>query len=204
MLVTCLGNLRGVVQMLYAFNGCTALRTITVDSDWALPASGVSGSMTFYNYKQLAGRQGNSVRKIVVYYTGTEASAHNNLLYFSRESAKASAHCFIDRDGTLRQSVAEGDTAWHAGHWATNLCSVGIEVVSGGSDFTEAQICTLAELVADLRGRYGVSAENVIRHYDVTGKLCPAPYVDASKWAGCILGSAGARFPRTLASWRSA
>ena len=130
-----------------------------------------------------AGRQGSSVRKIVVHYTGTEASAHNNLLYFSRESAKASAHYFIDRDGTLRQSVAEGDTAWHAGHWATNLCSVGIEVVSGGSDFTDAQIRTLAELVADLRGRYGISAENVIRHYDVTGKLCPAPYVDAAKWA---------------------
>ena len=118
-----------------------------------------------------AGRQGNRIRKIVVHYTGTEASAHNNLLYFSRSSAGASAHYFIDKDGTLRQLVSEGDTAWHAGHWATNLCSVGIEVVSGGADFTEAQINTLATLVAD------------IRHYDVTGKLCPAPYVDGSKWA---------------------
>ncbi len=72
---------------------------------------------------------------------------------------------------------------WHAGHWQTNLRSVGIEVVSGGSDFSEAQICTLASLVAELRGRYGISADDVIRHYDVTGKLCPAPYVDAGKWA---------------------
>lgn len=130
-----------------------------------------------------AGRQGNRISKIVVHYTGTEASAHNNLLYFSRTSAGASAHYFIDKDGTLRQSVSEGDTAWHAGHWATNLCSVGIEVVSGGADYTEAQINTLAALVADIRARCGVSADNVIRHYDVTGKLCPAPYVDASKWA---------------------
>ncbi len=72
---------------------------------------------------------------------------------------------------------------WHAGHWQTNLRSVGIEVVSGGSDFSEAQICTLASLVAELRGRYGISADDVMRHYDVTGKLCPAPYVDAGKWA---------------------
>ncbi len=129
------------------------------------------------------GRQGNRISKIVVHYTGTEASAHNNLLYFSRSSAKASAHYFIDKDGTIRQSVSEGDTAWHAGHWGTNLCSVGIEVVSGGADFTEAQIDALAGLVADIRGRCGVSADNVIRHYDVTGKLCPAPYVDGSKWA---------------------
>ena len=130
-----------------------------------------------------AGRQGNRISKIVVHYTGTEASAHNNLLYFSRSSAGASAHYFIDRDGTLRQSVSEGDMAWHAGHWGTNLCSVGIEVVSGGSDFTEAQIETLSQLVAEIRGRCGIGAEDVIRHYDVTGKLCPAPYVDAGKWA---------------------
>ncbi len=130
-----------------------------------------------------AGRQGNRISKIVVHYTGTEASAHNNLLYFSRSSAGASAHYFIDKDGTLRQSVSEGDTAWHAGHWATNLCSVGIEVVSGGADFTEAQVRTLSALVADIRSRCGVTTDNVIRHYDVTGKLCPVPYVNGSKWA---------------------
>ena len=114
-----------------------------------------------------AGRQGNRISKIVVHYTGTEASAHY----------------FIDKDGTLRQSVSEGDTAWHAGDWGTNLCSVGIEVVSGGADFTEAQIETLAALVAEIRGRCGIGKDNVIRHYDVTGKLCPAPYVDGGKWA---------------------
>lgn len=130
-----------------------------------------------------SGRQGCSVSKIVVHYTGTSASAHNNLLYFSRQSAKASAHYFIDKDGTLRQSVKEADTAWHAGHWATNLRSIGIEVVSAGEDFTEQQICTLTELVADIRNRYGISEGNVIRHYDVTGKNCPAPYVNSSKWS---------------------
>ena len=31
--------------------------------------------------------------------------------------------------------------------------------------------------------KYGIGASGVIRHYDVTGKLCPAPYVAASKWA---------------------
>lgn len=129
-----------------------------------------------------AGRQGCAVNTIVVHYTGTGASAHNNLLYFSRSSASASAHYFIDKGGSARQSVKEGDTAWHAGHWQTNLHSVGIEVVSAGEDFTEAQVASLAALVADIRKRYGVAAQSVIRHFDVTGKHCPAPYVDASKW----------------------
>ena len=71
---------------------------------------------------------------------------------------------------------------------------MGIEVVSGGADFTEAQVNALAALVADIRSRCGVSADNVIRHYDVTGKLCPAPYVNSSKWAALharICGGSG-------------
>lgn len=132
------------------------------------------------NYTQ--GRRGNSVRKVVVHYTGTGASAHNNLLYFSRSRAGASAHYFIGKDGDLRQSVPEKDTAWHAGNWTMNLQSVGIEVVSAGEDFTEAQIRTLAALVGELMSRYRLSPSDVIRHYDVTGKRCPAPYVDRAKW----------------------
>lgn len=79
--------------------------------------------------------------------------------------------------------MKECDTAWHAGHWQTNLHLVGIEMVSAGEDFTEEQGASLASLMTDIRGRYGIAANSVIRHSDVTGKHRPAPYVDASKWA---------------------
>lgn len=49
-----------------------------------------------------AGCQGCAINTVVVHYTGTSASAHNNLLYFSRPSASASAHYFIDKDGSVR------------------------------------------------------------------------------------------------------
>ena len=130
----------------------------------------------------IKGRRGSAIDYIVVHYTGTDASAHNNLVYFSRNAAKASAHYFVDRDGTLRQSVPEADTAWHAGKWAMNCRSIGIENVSAGEDFTEAQIETLTALARALMAKYGIPADHVIRHYDVTGKLCPAPYVDSAKW----------------------
>jgi hypothetical protein len=143
------------------------------------------------------GRHGCGISNVVVHYTSTGASAHDNLLYFSRSDAKASAHYFIDKDGTLRQSVREGDTAWHAGNWGVNLHSVGIEVVSAGEDFTEEQVATLTSLVADLRARYGIASGDVIRHYDVTGKLCPAPYVDAGKWAALHARICGGEVPAT-------
>lgn len=128
------------------------------------------------------GRRGCKVDHIAIHYTGTEASAHNNLLYFSRNSVGASAHYFIDRDGTICQSVSEEDIAWAVGQWNMNCRSISIENVSAGDDFTDAQKASLRDLVLDIMNRYGIPADHVIRHYDVTGKLCPAPYVDSSKW----------------------
>ena len=44
--------------------------------------------------------------------------------------------------------------------------------------FTDETYATLVHLVAWLQGRYGLEAEDIIRHYDVTGKICPKYYVE--------------------------
>ena len=126
-----------------------------------------------------------AIDRIVVHFTATLASARNNATYFSRnEGQGASAHYFVD-DITpeIYQSVAEGDTAWHAGDWQMNCRAIGIEVVSAGEDFSDVEVDKLSWLVQRLMDKYGIGAAGVIRHYDVTGKRCPAPYVAASKWA---------------------
>ena len=128
-----------------------------------------------------AGRGGRAIDGMAVHYTATSASAHNNLVYFSRPGAGASAHLFVDKDGAIRQSVRLEDTAWAVGDFAENQRTVSVEVVSAGEDFTDAQVAALAEIYAYLRATYGIT--RVIRHYDVTGKRCQAPYVDAGKWA---------------------
>lgn len=126
-----------------------------------------------------------AIDRIVVHFTATLASARNNATYFARnEGQGASAHYFVD-DITpeIYQSVAEGGTAWHAGDWQMNCRAVGIEVVSAGDDFSATEAEKLGWLVKRLMAKCGIGASGVIRHYDVTGKLCPAPYVAASKWA---------------------
>ena len=126
-----------------------------------------------------------AIDHIVVHFTATLASARNNATYFARnEGQGASAHYFVD-DITpeIYQSVAEGDTAWHAGDWQMNCRAIGIEVVSAGEDFSATEVEKLGWLVRKLMAKYGIGASGVIRHYDVTGTLCPAPYVAASKWA---------------------
>lgn len=127
------------------------------------------------------GRGGKTIKEMAVHYTATSASAHNNLVYFSRKGANASAHLFVDKDGAIRQSVNFADTAWSVGNFARNQQSVSVEVVSAGEDFTAAQVNALKSIYQYLNKHYGVTS--VIRHYDVTGKRCPAPYVDGDKWA---------------------
>ena len=131
------------------------------------------------------GRGGKKITHIVVHYTSgkntSEGAALANCKYFNRNSVGASAHFFVDSGYTIWQSVAESDTAWHAGNWAMNQRSIGIEVCSAGV-FTNAEIERLTWLVQHLMKKYNIPASRVIRHYDVTGKKCPAYYVDNTKW----------------------
>lgn len=134
---------------------------------------------------QMTRGRSRAIDRIVVHFTATLASARNNATYFARnEGQGASAHYFVD-DITpeIYQSVVEGDTAWHAGDWQMNCRAIGIEVVSAGEDFSATEVEKLGWLVRKLMAKYGIGASGVIRHYDVTGKLCPAPYVAAPKWA---------------------
>ena len=132
------------------------------------------------------------VSYLVVHYTGNRGdTAKDNADYFAAGARDASAHYFVDEDEVWR-SVPEGDTAWHCGGAAylhdgcRNGNSIGIEVCmwdkAGG--LRPGSIQRAAELCRELMDRYGIDAGHVLRHYDVTGKRCPAPMVDdPALWA---------------------
>ena len=49
--------------------------------------------------------------------------------------------------------------------------------------FAAETVENTVELVRFLMDKYKIPIEKVIRHYDVTGKLYPEPYVDEKKWS---------------------
>lgn len=131
---------------------------------------------------------GRSIKYIVCHYTGTDASALNNVKYFSGGNRNASADFFIDLDGSIYQFNAEIGNyySWHCGdgkgkYGISNSNSIGIEVVSSGAEYTDAQKKALRELVPWLMATYGIAASNVVRHYDASRKICPAPYAGSSE-----------------------
>jgi N-acetylmuramoyl-L-alanine amidase CwlA len=124
---------------------------------------------------------------------GATGSAEANAKYFYSEYRGASAHYFVGHNGEVWQIVRESDIAWHCGadRYKHKECrndnSIGIELCckmrNGSWYFEDATEKAAAELVKELMAKYNIPAANVIRHYDVTGKVCPAPYVnDAAKW----------------------
>lgn len=145
------------------------------------------------NYR--AGRT-QPVRYIVMHYTANNGdTAKNNCDYYHRVGGlQASAHYFVDEHGAM-QSVRECDTAWHCGaraYWhpeCRNGNSIGIEMCSrkraDGSYYIKPEtVANAAALAREIMQRYGIDTDHVLRHYDVTGKRCPMPWVDdPAQWA---------------------
>lgn len=134
---------------------------------------------------------------IVVHYVGAVSSACNNAKYFENTYRGASAHYFVD-EKDIYQVVREKDASWHCGanyykHLkCRNSNSIGIEMCcyrnnKGELDISETVINRTVELVKELMAKYNIPIGNVIRHYDVTGKNCPAPLVrDNVRWIDFI------------------
>ena len=132
--------------------------------------------------------------------TSKAGSALNTAVMFSNPSVYASADYIVD-DETIVQFNPDvrNRFCWHCGDnknmfsmggkyygKCTNANSIGIEVCSTNPNwqasdfanskkwsFTDKVVNNAVELVKYLMQTYNIPIENVIRHYDVTGKFCP-------------------------------
>ena len=139
-------------------------------------------------------RSTSDIKYIVIHYTGNDGdSDEGNSKYFKNNIVKASAHYFVD-DDSITQSVADNYIAYSVGgsrysdykttggakfyNQCVNSNSISIElcdVVKDGKVYpSKKTIENALELVKDLMSKYNVPKSNVIRHFDVNGKKCPA------------------------------
>ncbi len=141
-----------------------------------------------------------NIKYLVIHYTGNDGDRdESNGRYFQNNIVGASAHFFVDGD-SITQSVPDDHVAWSVGgnkypgtkggKWygkCTNNNSISIELCdeqkNGRYDFSEATLKNAVDLTRMLMKKYNIPVENVIRHYDVVGKICPAPFVnDEAAW----------------------
>lgn len=140
--------------------------------------------LTINPYSRSGEKQGN-ITNIVVHWVGNAgSSAIANRNYFeslkNSHATYASSHYIIGLEGEIIRCIPDDEVAFHSGNWNMNRKSIGIEDCHPDWEgkFNDKTYTSLVELVANLCKQYGIGINNVIRHYDVTGKCCPKYYVE--------------------------
>lgn len=128
-----------------------------------------------------------NVTKIAVHYVGNPmSSALANRNYFENlsktKATKASSHYIIGLEGEIIRCIPENEQSICTN--SANPYSLSIECchpdVTG--KFKEATYNSLVELCADICKRYKLNPlTDILRHYDVTGKICPKWFVNNPK-----------------------
>lgn len=140
-----------------------------------------------------------AIKAIVFHYTantGTKATALGNARYFANgsEGRAASAHYCVDEKNiayecvpldTVAWSVGDGQTGKY-GRIVTNYNSVSIEMVShtdaSGSYYIPEETQKNAARLYQMLLKKLPTVQYVVRHYDISGKLCPLPMIAEDKW----------------------
>lgn len=169
-----------------------------------LAAAGAAGYLAFYGMGPFAGKETpdwveeayltpsswsrplkplKEVHNIVIHYVANPGtSAKNNRNYFENlrktHLTKASSHFIVGLEGEILQCIPLSEISYCSND--RNKDTVAIEVCHPDEtgQFAPETYQSVVRLTAWLCGYYQLSAEDVIRHYDVTGKLCPKYYVE--------------------------
>ncbi|SDX96140.1 N-acetylmuramoyl-L-alanine amidase [Thermoactinomyces sp. DSM 45892] len=139
------------------------------------------------------------VRKLVIHYTANNGgTAMNHFNYFNNYRSlprAASAHIFVDRTQALC-IVPLNEVAYHANDKPSlipalratasyykggnaNLTSIGVEMcMERNGTFHPDTISRTEDVFVELCRRYRLDPlTDIVRHYDITRKNCPAPWV---------------------------
>ncbi|MBR1743246.1 MAG: N-acetylmuramoyl-L-alanine amidase, partial [Lachnospiraceae bacterium] len=138
--------------------------------------------------KNVNSRPGIALKKIkgiVIHYTAnpnTDAKANRN--YFeSRKNMedtsvnKVSSHYIIGLSGNILRCIPDEEIAYASNKRNKDTLSIECCHPDSTGKFSTKTYQALIHLVAYLADRYEISLDEIIRHYDVTGKECPKYYV---------------------------
>jgi N-acetylmuramoyl-L-alanine amidase len=137
-----------------------------------------------------------AVKGIIMHWMGTKGGTdEKHAAYFDGGGERyASAHIFIDKDSATL-IIPLNEVAYHANEKPSriakllatasyykggnaNLTTIGIELcVEKDGTIHPNTVARAVQIVAYLCKIYKLTVNDIYRHYDITGKNCPAPWV---------------------------
>lgn len=123
------------------------------------------------------------VNGIVIHYVGNPGtSAQNNRDYFASLAQTgqtyASSHFIVGLDGEILQCVPLGEIAYCSNDRNADTLSIECCHPDESGQFSPESYQALVKLAGYLVRTYQLKEDDIIRHYDVSGKLCPLYYVE--------------------------
>ncbi len=126
----------------------------------------------------------NEINNIVIHYVGNpDTTAQNNRDYFDKPDTNVCSHFIVGLDGEIIQCVPLDEKSNASNN--RNLDTISIEVCHPDTSgkFNESTYNSLVKLTAWLCDNSNLDEDDVIRHYDITGKVCPKNFVEnESAW----------------------
>ncbi len=124
------------------------------------------------------------INGIVVHYTANPgASAKANRDYFENlkdtHITKTSSNFIIGLDGEIIQCVPTWEVAYASNERNKDTVSIECCHPDESGVFTKETYRSLVQLTAWLCMKFDLDEEDVIRHYDITGKNCPKYFVES-------------------------
>lgn len=124
-----------------------------------------------------------AVNGVVVHYVGNPGTtAENNRNYFQNLSitheTSASSNFVIGIDGKIIMCVPLDEVAYCSNDRNHDTLSIECCHPDDTGEFTKETMDSLVKLVSWLCSTYRLDRDDVIRHYDVSGKICPKYYVE--------------------------
>jgi len=144
--------------------------------DWVQPAF-----LTVNEYSR-PGKIISEVNAIVIHYIGNPGtSAEQNRNYFANlgftGEAYASSNFIVGLEGEILQCVPVDEVAYASGERNADTLSIELCHPDDTGQFMHETYESAVRLTAWLCKQYELSSDDLLRHFDVTGKECPRYFV---------------------------
>ena len=119
------------------------------------------------------------INGIVVHYVGNPGTtAQNNRDYYDNPGVEVNSHFVIGLEGEIIQCIPLDEKSSASNERNRDTISIEVCHPDDTGEFNAVTYNALIKLTSWLCGQCGLDEKDVIRHYDVTGKMCPLYFVE--------------------------
>ena len=115
------------------------------------------------------------------------SSAQANHDWYANPESEVSSHFLVGLEGEVIQCIPLDEFSSASNHRNKDTISIEVCHPDETGKFNEESYHSLVKLTAWLLDVSGLTSEDVIRHYDITGKDCPRYFVtNEDSWLGFL------------------